>query len=474
MRTGILTAIRKLEADTKVKQYNFPIQPPALYPGVLPKGTEKAPIAMDASPYDFARAAYSTVDGSMGFPGYSYLAMLATRAEFRAFAAALSTEITREWLKLTSSDTAGEGVSAKITKLEQEFKRLNVQQVIQRAAENDSYFGRGQIFLEIDGAKRDTPLILSEKTIALGSLKRIKSIEPMWTTPNAYNALDPAAPDFYKPTTWFMLGQEVHASRLLTIVTRELPDMLKPAYNFSGMSLSQLAEPYVDNWLRTRQSVSDLIANFSITAMKTSMDQVLQGGDDAGDAAADLVNRAKLFTLMRNNQGLMLLDKDREELVQLNVPLSGLHELQAQAQEQMCAVSRLPAVILTGISPSGFGNLAEGEMQAHYDNTSAQQEAYWRDPIDIILKVAQLSLFGSIDPNIGFEFNPLYQMTQKELAEIRKSNADTATAYINGAVIDPSEERERLARDPESGYQGLDTSLDFTKEEGEGNEDEEL
>ena len=243
----------------------------------------------------------------------------------------------------------------------------------------------------------------------------------------------------------------------MTVVTRPLPDILKPAFNFAGMSLSQLAEPYVDNWLRTRQSVSDLLNNFSITALATSMDQVLQGEDDG----ADLMSRAELFTATRSNKGLMLLDKEREELVQINTPLSGLHELQAQSQEQMCSVSRMPAIVLTGISPSGLNASSDGEIRIFYDWVAAQQEAHWREPLEVILKVVQLSLFGEIDPDIGFTFTPLYQMTPKEESEIRLSDSQADCAYIAAGVVDPSEVRERLARDPNSGYQSLDTSVEL-------------
>jgi hypothetical protein len=154
----------------------------------------------------------------------------------------------------------------------------------------------------------------------------------------------------------------------------------------------------------------------------------------------------------------MLLDKDREEIVQVNTPLSGLDHLQAQAQEHMCSVSRIPAMILTGISPSGLNASSEGELRAFEDWIAAQQEAYWRKPLEVILEIVQLSLFGKIDPDIGLEFNPLRQMTPAELAEIRNKNANTAKAYIDASVLDPSEERQRLAQDPESGYQGIDVN----------------
>lgn len=450
-------AVAKARQETKPKKtYEYPIQPPEIMTGVVPKGKVAPVMAADAaSTYDYARQIFQGT--GIGFPGFQYLAQLSTRPEYRAFAATMSTEVTREWIKFTSKQDDDTDSADKIKKIEDEFKRLDIRSVIQKACADDCLFGRGQIFIGFKGDKdkRKLPLIISPKTIPVGSLERIVSVEAVWTTPSQYDALDPASPSFYKPTNWFMLGQEIHSSRLLTIVTRPLPDILKPAFNFAGMSLSQLAEPYVDNWLRTRQAVSDLINNFSITALATSMDQVLQGDDDG----ADIFDRADLFTLTRSNRGLMLLDKEREELVQVNTPLSGLHELQAQSQEHMCAVSKIPAVILTGISPSGLNASSEGEIRVFYDWISAQQEAFWRSPLDIILKCVQLSLFGEIDPDINFEFVPLYQMTPKELAEIRESDSRTATAYVGMGAIAPEEVRDNLAKDPNSGYQGLDTSI---------------
>jgi len=448
-----IAADRAKASAVPVKSYDYPIQAPKLLPGVVPDGATAPVVAMDASVYDYASQAYP----GGGFPGFAYLSQLATRAEYRAFASALATELTREWIEFTSKQDDNTDTADKIKLIEAEFKRLGVRDVVQRAAEHDCFFGRAQIFIEIAGADRQTPMILDPRTIPKGSLERVTPVEAIWTTPAGYNALDPAASDFYKPSKWFMLGREVHASRLMTVITRPLPDMLKPAFNFGGISLSQLAEPYVDNWLRTRQSVADLINNFSITALATAMDQVLQGDDDGNSLFA----RADLFTATRSNKGLMLLDKDREELLQINTPLSGLHELQAQSQEHMCSVSRTPAIVLTGISPSGLNASSEGEIRVFYDWIAAQQEAYWRSPIEVILKCVQLSLFGEIDSDIEFKFVPLYQMTPKEESEIRAADGQTDCNYVAAGILDPSEVRDKLAKSPMSGYNGLDTTVEL-------------
>lgn len=447
----------KLKFGDKIaKPYTFPVQPPILMPNIAPTGVNPPVMAMDLNAYDYVNQVY--LGG--GFPGFPYLAQLTTRAEFRAFGSALSTELTREWIEFTSKQDDSTDNAEKIKQIEAEFKRLNVRSIVATVAQHDCFFGRGQIAINIKGAKRELPLVLDPRTVKVGSLDSISAVEPIWTTPSAYNTLDPTAPDFYKPTSWYMLGKKIHASRLITIITRPLPDILKPAFNFGGMSLSQLAEPYVDNWLRTRQSVSDMINIFSITALKTDMNALLQGMDDT-DAGNDLMLRAELFTTMRSNKGLMMLDNEHEELVQINTPLSGLHELQAQSQEQMCSVSRMPAIILTGISPGGLNASSDSEIRAFYDWIAAQQEAYYREPIETILKLVQLSLFGEIDDDIGIDFVPLYQMTPKELAEIRKADCDTDVAYVNAGILDPQESRERLAADPSSGYMGIDTTIEI-------------
>jgi hypothetical protein len=475
IRAAVIDRARETSDGAK---YRYPIKRPELMPGVVPQGKKAPVLAMDgpaAACYEFALSMSSFGGDWIGFPGYPYLAALSTRPEYRMFAQSIGTAITREWLVLNSTETAGDETKEKCKVLLQDLTDLDLKGTISRAAEHDSFYGRAQLLLDIRGHDLDLPLILSDKTIkkvtlnehqSISNFLKVKTVEALWTTPKAYNSLNPAADDFYKPNAWFVLGKEVHASRLLTIITREVSDMLKPAYNFGGMSMSQLAEPYVDNWLRTRASVSDLINNFSIVSLGTAMDQVLSG-DDNGD---NLFKRAELFTLTRSNRGLFIRDKDREELEMLSAPLGGLDALQAQAQEGMCSVSHTPAVELLGVSPTGFGNVAEGEMRARNDWVSAQQESYWRKPIETVLNIVQLLRYGKLDPDIIVSFQPLYQMTPKELSEIRKADAEVNASYVDRNILSAEEVRGALARNPESGYQGID--VEDLPEPAEGNPDE--
>jgi phage-related protein (TIGR01555 family) len=250
----------------------------------------------------------------------------------------------------------------------------------------------------------------------------------------------------------------MHASRLLTIITRPLPDMLKPAYNFSGISMSQLAQPYVENWLRTRQSVSDLVDKFSRTFLKTNMAQVLNGGE-----GGDVFDRIEMYVNMQSNLGMGVMDHETEDIVQVNTPLSGLADLQSQSQEHMCSVSKIPAIKLTGISPSGLNASSDGEIRSFYDDISSVQQSYYFSPLDTMLKVIQLSKWGEIDDAITFKFKSLWQTSAKEESEIRFNKAQEAQIYIANSVIDPSEARQQLSDDPDSGWDNIDGELEIVQ-----------
>ena len=485
-RTGLsinnVLLMRAGEKTIVQRKVGAPQLPPGVVPANFAYDARNDPgglgpyIALD-SEYNAPSYAYAnSVNCGLSFPGYAYLAELSQRSEYRAPSETTADEMTRKWLILTVKGKAkGEkksedepktvaedaeadgGLDDKIEKLNEALECFKVRDSFRKLAELDGLFGRAQLFIDIDHGRnpdeaRQLPLCISPETIPKGSLCGFKVIEPIWTTPFSYNATDPMADDFYKPRAWFVLGKRIHASRLLTIISREVPDILKPSYNFGGLSMSQLMEADVFQWLRTRNSVSDLVHNFSVMCLQTDMANILSGQPDQ---PGGLLDRAALFTRTRDNQGLTMLDKDREELVAVNVPLSGLDKLQAQAQEHQAAPSHTPLVKLLGVTPTGLNASSEGEIKVYYDYINARQQAVFNAPFNIVLQVLQLNLFGDIDSAIGFKWVELTAPTVKELAEIRKSDAETATAYVNMGAVSNEEVRDKIASDPDSGYDNL-------------------
>jgi phage-related protein (TIGR01555 family) len=416
-------------------------------PGVVPEGAKA--IAMDGALYSNQFVQWS--NESLSFPGFPVLAELAQRPEYRHISETIAREMTRKWVKITSA--GDDDKSAEVAALGAEMDRLNVRGVFYEAALHDGLFGRGHIYIDVGGKNTAATLPLTPVSIKKGTEVRLRTVEPVWTYPGSYEANNPLDQDFYRPTSWWVMGKTVDRTRLMTLIGREMPDLLKPAYGFAGLSMSQIAIPYVQNWLRTRQSVSDMLHSFSVMVLATNMSAMQQQGGPAG-----LVNRAKGFNALRDNRGLMMIDQATEALTNVSASLGGLDHLQAQAQEQMASVSGIPLVKLLGVSPAGLNATSDGEIRVFYDTIKAYQIKLFGAPLRRIMDVLQLSLFGAIDEDIGYEFESLWELDETAQAANRKTDADTDVAYVTAGVLDPVEVRERVARAEGSAYSNIDVS----------------
>jgi phage-related protein (TIGR01555 family) len=421
------------------------------------------------------------------FPGYPYLSELAQRPEYRIISETIATEMTREWIRFqgvgddenedlderprdlrTASslahdfDLAGfdpRGLRStsrmeredRIGKIEERMTELAVRDHFETMARHDGLFGRAHLFHEIggidEGDELKTPLgngrndMTRSKVSQKTPLTRLQSIEPVWVYPTTYNATNPLKETWYRPEVWYVMGREIHRSRLTTLIGRPVPDLLKPAYSFGGISLSQLAEPYVNIWLQTRQSVANLIRAFSVMVLMTDLETILQPGSVQG-----LLERARAFNLLRDNQGLFVANKNSEDFKNVSASLAGLHELQAQAQEHMSFPGRIPLVKLTGIQPSGLNASSEGEIRTFYDTIGSYQESLFRAPLTFTIDLIQLSLFGEVDPGIRFDFVPLWSLTEKEEAEVREVDARIRRARTTASTRTTSPTSWRRSR----------------------------
>lgn len=427
-----------------------PFTPAAPPPGV---GDGRALMAMDDCPA-YSWALQSEISEGLFFPGYPYLAELTQRPEYRRITEILAKDMTRRWVTVTAT---GDEKSDRVAAVTEAMRKFGIQEIFQKAAELDGFFGRGHIYVDTGAtdnpAELETPLFLDKRKVKPGSVLGFRTVEPMWTYPNTYNSSDPLNPTYYKPVSWLVMGKTVHRSRLLTFVSRPVPDILKAAYSFGGLSMSQLAKPYVDNWIRTRQSVSDLVSNYSKDVIKTNLGQVLNAG-----AADALLARAELYTRTRDNRGLTMVDFETEDFVNVSTPLSSLDKLQAQSQEQMASVAGIPLVVLLGITPSGLNASSDGEIKTYYAWIASQQEAFMSAPLKYIMDLIQLNEFGDIDDTIVANWNSLWEDDDTTTATIRKTNADTDLVYVDGGVLSPEEVRERLAADRDSPYHGIDVT----------------
>lgn len=390
---------------------------------------------------------FSLLSGFTTFVGYGVLQQLSQDALIRLCIQTRTDEMLRSWIDIRCDDEKRKQA------LEKAIVDYRIKETLSQTLTLMGLMGGAYIYIDTGTEK---PVDILNKTSKSAEIKPdrklgFRVIDPIFTTPQAFNAVNPLADDFYKPSVFFVQNQPVHRSRLIRFVENEVPDLLKPSYNFLGIPQSQLLSDYVTHFRKNREQVNRLLQKFSTSIVKGDLKQQLYNGK----SQKVLSDRVKMFAKYRNNDGVALLDKETEDFVQVNTPLPGVTDIVRQSLEFVVSVNQSGVVKTLGYSPAGFSATGESDIKLQADLIATRQEKILREPIAEILKLLQLKLFGEIDPELTFDFNPLDEDDERTTAEVEKLKADTSAIYLDRGVISEDEVRGALATDDQSPYGDL-------------------
>lgn len=423
-------------------------------PGVIPEDKKESALAMDATPYDAINAMSIGAEYS-GFRGYPVLAAMSQQVEYANMHTIMADEMTRNWIEVKSTKEGDPDIEL----MDLALTKYDIKRLIHEAVWQDSEYGVAHIFIDVgaDDVENTKPLFLDPRKITKGSLKGFRCVDPNWVYPAMYNTNKPLRADFYKPQAWFVMGDTVHESRFIDIVSRPVPDILKPSYNFGGLSLTQLMEDYVVDWRDAKKNVIKILRTLRMRALKTDMDARLQ-------EPGQFDKRIKLFTQYQDNFGIWAIDNE-EDLLHQQTSLSELSNILSNYQEQLCIPSRTTNLKMFGNAPAGLNASGDAEIETWHETISGSQELDYRRAIENIFKIIQLSEFGEIKPDLYFEFRPLDEVSDADKANTNKTRVETITAASDSMIISTEEARNALKAIEGAGFEGLDG--DYEPEEGE-------
>lgn len=425
-------------------------------PFTMGKPTEKEAIAVLDSCFEPVRTmiAHSisnlTSEGVPTFPGYATLVGISQNGIIRSGVEMRAKEMTRKWGELISTEDDS-GDSDRISELTKEMEKHKFQTLFRKIAEQCGFLGGCLVFIDVGDREEELVNALPRNgTILKGKDIKFTLLDPWIVYPGPYNSTNPLAVDYFKPKVWYIQGTPVSKTRLVYFSEDELPDMIKPAYNFFGISLAQKVLDAVSHYTRNRESASKLLEKVSLVVLKTNMQDIL-----SGDSDLELKRRLSYFGKEWSFKGVAAIDKESEDLSIFNNTLSGIVDIVRQSMEYVAAMFNEPATKLWGISPAGMNATGESDMKNHYDNIASLQEQMLMPGLMDMLNVIQLARYGDIDTGIKFEFSPLSSEESRIKAETNKIKAETADIYVNMGAIGAQEVRDAVIEDPNSGYNDL-------------------
>lgn len=338
-------------------------------------------------------------------------------------------------------------------------RKYNISNIARNFARNNKIFGCALALPVVDGIDYAKPFNIDG--VRRGSYKGISLIEPYWVMPEldmeATSA--PESLHFYEPTWWRLPnGKRIHRSHVIYITGDEVPDVLKPTYYFGGLPLTQQ--------IYERVYASERVANEAPLMALTKRMLIADGNIEAYLMnEEDAEKKLQKLSYCRDNYGVFF-KRPGDNVQQIDTSLTDFDALIMTQYQLVASIARMPATKLLKTQPKGFNATGEYEMKDYIQELQHLQDNQMKPLIERNNLLVEKSEFG-YSYELETKFNPVDMPTERELAEVRKIDADTDMVLINAGAISPEEARARIIADPNSGYNGLPAEMphsDFMEE----------
>lgn len=289
--------------------------------------------------------------------------------------------------------------------------------------------------------------------IAPGSYKGISQIDPYWMVPllTFDNTTDPAAPRFYEPNFWQIGTKTYHYTHLSIFTTGAVADVLKPAYNYGGVSIPQRIFERVYAAERTANEAPMLAQTKRLTVVNADVSLAIAN-------PVEFAKKMEVWTEYRDNYGVKIAGTD-EAITQHDTALGDLDNVIMTQYQLVASIAEVPGTKLLGTQPKGFNSTGEFEESSYHEKLESLQE---NDMTPLLVRHHQLLIKSEIAPKFNLplftvtaKWNPLDAMTATEKANLNLLKAEADATYVELGAIDGQDVRTRVINDPASGYNGL-------------------
>lgn len=392
---------------------------------------------------------------SQGFIGYQVCAMLMQHWLIEKACEMPGKDAVRHGWENTVND--GEDVNpkviAEIEKLDKKFKiKKNCIEFIK--------FGRGfgiriAMFIVNSPDPEYYAKPFNPDGITPGSYRGISQIDPYWITPELAikDASDPASMHFYEPTWWRVNGVgRIHRSHLVIWRNGDVADILKPTYLYGGIPLPQKIMERVYGSERTANEGPLLAMTKRLTAIHVDMAAAQSNWEM-------FLQKMQFWTALQNNFGVKALGK--EELIeQFDTSLTDLDAVIMTQFQLAASIAEVPATKLLGTSPKGMDATGEFEMKDYHEFLESFQENVLTELVDrhhlLLMRSWIAPKFGIKPFEINISWRPVDTPSAKEQAETNYIKAQTDAQLVQCGAIDSYDVRQRIIKDNDSGYNGLE------------------
>lgn len=326
---------------------------------------------------------------------------------------------------------------AQIELIEAEEKRLNVKGKILEAKIKARLWGGAAVVIGTGDQNLSEPLDVER--VGKGGLKYLTVISRRNLTAGEIER-DPASEWYGKPKVYQIKstdGQQVdiHPSRLVVFNGAAQPDEGIVSTTYAGWGDSVLLS--VIEAIKQADGTAANIASLVFEA-KVNVIRIPDFMQNVGDERyrAKILERYTLAATAKGINGDLLLDKE-EEFEQKTASFATLPDVLMSFMQLVSGAADIPATRLLGQSPAGMNATGESDLRNYYDRLQAMQSVEMTPAMGRLDECIIRSALGSRDPDIYYEWAPLWGMSEKEKADVFKTKADAARALAGTSTSPP-------------------------------------
>ncbi|SFH29335.1 hypothetical protein SAMN05216459_12412 [Ensifer sp. OV372] len=325
-----------------------------------------------------------------------------------------------------------------IEAIEAEEKRLNVAGKVLEARIKARLWGGAA--LVIGTGEQDLTTPLNVERIGKGGLKYLTVMSRRQLTAGEVER-DPASEWYGKPKLYQLksadgMQVDIHPSRMVIFNGSAQPDdELVTTTTYAGWGDSVLLA--VVDAIKQADGTAANIASLVFEA-KVNVIRIPDFMNNLADERyrATIMQRYSLAATAKGINGDLLLDKE-EEYQQKTASFATLPEVLMSFLQIVSGAADIPATRLLGQSPAGMNATGESDLRNYYDRLQAMQEVEMRPAMWRLDECIIRSALGSRDPDIYYEWAPLWGMSEKEKADVFKTKSDAARA-LAGTSTSPA------------------------------------
>lgn len=313
-----------------------------------------------------------------------------------------------------------------ITRLEAEERRLNLQFKTRDWLAKARLYGGAALVMGVDIGRPEDELRID--AVRQGSLKYVHVLHRFnlsaGTLITDLNNPYFGEPEYYQLSTAagsLSSGVRIHPSRVIKGVGAEVPEDAVGRDAWGGDSVLVALDQAIKNVPTVTQAVAVMVheANFDIIKIPGLSENI-----SSAEYKTRLTNR--MLAMMQNRSIIRAVVGDTaEQWERIKADFTGLPDLLRLFLLIASGASDIPATRLLGQSPAGLSATGESDTRNYYDRISADQRVIITPKLNRLDEVMIRSALGDRDLGIFYEWNSLWQMSDKEKAEIDKSKADT-------------------------------------------------